>query len=66
MLGLVAILIAQSLSPFALVDDYLKQPSTGRDGEVWVDDGIHWPQFGRTPGHEAVTPAHDPVDPQQR
>ncbi|GIS43134.1 MAG: hypothetical protein Ct9H90mP16_02040 [Candidatus Poseidoniales archaeon] len=65
MLGLVVILIAQSLSPFALVDDHLTQPSTGRDGEVWIDDGIHWPQFGRTPGHEAVTPAHDPADPQQ-
>ena len=63
MLGLVILLIGQSLVPFAIGDDSSPMPSTGRDVEVWTDGGVHWPQFARTPGHEAIVPAHSPSVP---
>ena len=63
MLGLVILLIGQSLVPFAIGEDSSPMPTTGRDVEVWTDGGVHWPQFARTPGHEAMAPAHSPSEP---
>ncbi|SVD43323.1 uncharacterized protein METZ01_LOCUS396177, partial [marine metagenome] len=49
---LILLLIGQSLSPLAFSVNNPPNAVSGRDGEVWIDGGISWPQFGRTPGHE--------------
>ena len=62
-LGLILLLIGQSLAPLAFPADPVAESSAGRDGGVWTGDDIAWPQFGRTPGHESLVPPHDPSDP---
>ena len=62
-IGLILLLIGQSLSPLAVVDENNVKSTQGRDGDVWIDGGISWPQFGRTPGHESAVPPHAPSDP---
>ena len=64
MIGLILLLIGQSLSPLAFVEDASEKPTQGRNGNVWIDGGISWPQFGRTPGHESAVPPHDPTEPE--
>ena len=64
MIGLILLLIGQSLSPLAFVEDAPEKSTQGRNGDVWIDGGISWPQFGRTPGHESVVPPHDPTEPE--
>jgi len=64
MIGLVLLLIGQSLSPLAFVEETPDKSTQGRDGNVWIDGGITWPQFGRTPGHESAIPPHDPTEPE--
>ncbi|MEE2759022.1 MAG: hypothetical protein VYA86_03470 [Candidatus Thermoplasmatota archaeon] len=65
MLGLVVLLIGQSMVPFALSQDITGETTEARDVDIWIDGGIEWPQFGRTPGHEASTPSHSPSEPDQ-
>mgnify|MGYP003311121968 CR=1 FL=1 len=60
---LILLLIGQSLSPLAFSANNPPNSVSGRDGEVWIDGGVAWPQFGRTPGHESIVPAHDPSEP---
>ena len=64
MIGLILLLIGQSLSPLAFVEDEAEKSTQGRNGDVWIDGGISWPQFGRTPGHESAVPLHDPTEPE--
>ncbi|MEE3310812.1 MAG: VCBS repeat-containing protein, partial [Candidatus Thermoplasmatota archaeon] len=61
--ALILLMIGQSLSPLAFSADTNPNGVSGRDGEVWIDGGIAWPQFGRTPGHESSVPAHNPSEP---
>jgi len=60
---LVLLLIGQSLSPLAFSTNNPSSAVSGRDGEIWIDGGIAWPQFGRTPGHESGVPPHAPTEP---
>lgn len=64
MIGLILLLIGQSLSPLAFVEDAPEKSTQSRNGDVWIDGGISWPQFGRTPGHESAVPPHDPTEPE--
>ena len=61
--GLILLLIGQSMSPLAFVEDQSSQSTQGRDGDIWIDGDIPWPQFGRTPGHESAVPPHAPSEP---
>ncbi|MDP6324076.1 MAG: CARDB domain-containing protein [Candidatus Thalassarchaeaceae archaeon] len=63
-IGLILLLIGQSLSPLAFATDDVVELTQSRDGDVWIDGGIPWPQFGRTPGHESATPPHAPSEPE--
>ena len=60
---LILLLIGQSLSPLAFSVNNPPNAVSGRDGEVWIDGGVAWPQFGRTPGHESSVPPHAPTEP---
>ena len=62
-LALLVILLGQSLSP--MLENYPgeSESTEGREGDVWIDGGISWPQFGRTPSRESNVPPHDPVNP---
>ena len=62
--GLIFLLIGQSLSPLTFTTADTTQSIQGRDGDVWIDGGIPWPQFGRTPGHESSVPPHAPSEPE--
>ena len=61
--GLILLLIGQSISPLAFAVNDVAESTDGRDVDIWVDGDIAWPQFGRTPGHESIIPAHSPSDP---
>ena len=63
--GLILLLIGQCLSPLAFTTGGEIESAQARDVDVWVDGGIAWPQFGRTPGHESIIPAHSPSNPTQ-
>lgn len=64
---LAALLILQIFTPMANFHHALKatdsSENAARQGEIWTDGGQAWPQFGRTPGREALTPAHSPATP---
>ena len=62
-LGLVLLLLGQILSPIAFSANIDQQSVSAKNGDVWIDGGIQWPQFGRTPGHESAIPAHSPSEP---
>ena len=64
MFWLVILLVGQSVAPLTLSEDSSNESTEARDGDVWIDGGVHWPQFGRTPGHEASIPAHAPSSPE--
>ena len=64
MFWLVILLVGQSMAPLTLSEDSSNESTEARDGDVWIDGGVHWPQFGRTPGHEASIPAHAPSSPE--
>ena len=65
----VTLLLAISLGPMLPQIDYEMslseaKPQTmntnGGTGEVWIDGGQPWPQFGRTGSKVADAPTHDP------
>ncbi len=61
---IISLLILQVFAPLNAIEGDLEVPdssnSNAREGEIWIDGGQAWPQFGRTPGREALTPAHSP------
>lgn len=63
MVGVILLLLGQTLAPLSLVSPPESSDAAGRDTEPWIDGGIAWPQFGRTPGHESAVPAHSPSEP---
>ena len=62
-LGLILLLLGQILSPIALTSDNGAELVSTKNGDVWIDGDIEWPQFGRTPGHQSTVPPHSPSEP---
>ena len=60
---LMALLLGQSLSPILWDAPKDSQNTESRTGDTWIDGGISWPQFGRTPSRESSVPPHDPSNP---